>query len=213
VPPEQTFAALAGVLSAKTGPAVQTLNFGVDGYNALQIRELLTARVLAFQPDEVVYMLCLNDFDFTDSSGRKTSYFRKPRFFLPLTLERRYRALRGIEFHHFHYEQHRTEVFDAIAAMATTAQASRARFLLAILPVFPEMAGDPAYFAQYPLRDIHEGIRRFAGSRGMRVHDLLDDFVRQPPPPERYALDLWHLNAEGHRVVAEALAPELGSRP
>ena len=210
VPPGQTFAALAGELSTKTGLAIQTLNFGVDGYNALQIGELLTARVLAFQPDHVVYVLCLNDFDFTDSSGRKTSYFRKPRFFLPLSIERRYRALRGTEFHHFHYEQHRTEVFEAIEAMAATARTNRARFTLAIVPVFPDRTSDAEYFARYPFRDIHEGIRLFAASREMRVHDLLDDFARQPPPPGRYALDLWHLSAEGHRVVAEALAPDLG---
>jgi lysophospholipase L1-like esterase len=43
------------------------------------------------------------------------------------------------------------------------------------------------------------------------VRDLLEDFRRQPPPPERYALDLWHLTAEGHRVVAESLLPVLAS--
>lgn len=68
---------------------------------------------------------------------------------------------------------------------------------------------DAAYFDHYPLRDIHEGVRRFAAARGIRSHDLLADFRRQPPPPQRCLLDLWHLGAEGHRVVAEALCPDL----
>lgn len=45
---------------------VQALNFGVDGYNTLQVEAQLGERVLDFQPDKVVYVMCLNDFDFDD---------------------------------------------------------------------------------------------------------------------------------------------------
>jgi len=209
VVPEDTFVGRVGTLAKAAGQRAQTLNFGVDGYNALQVRELLTAKVLAFQPDQVVYVLCLNDFDFTDSSGRKIAYFRKPRFFLPQWLAQRYRALRRGEFHRHHFQKHSHEVFGAIEDMRTVLAARNIGFLLVVVPVFPDRAGNAGYFDQYPLRDIHEGIRAFGAAKGIRTHDLLGDFRRQPPPPQRYLIDLWHLSAEGHRVVAEALYPDL----
>lgn len=209
VVPEDTFVARVGALAAAAGRKVQALNFGVDGYNALQVRELLTARVLAFQPDQVVYVLCLNDFDFGDSSGEKIAYFRKPRFFLPAWLEQRLRAFRRTEFHRHHFGRHRAEAFRAIEDMRDLLAARRIGFLLAVVPVFPDRPGDPAYFEHYPLLDVHEGIRAFAAPKGIRIHDLLADFRRQPPPPQRYLLDLWHLSAAGHVVAAEALYPDL----
>jgi lysophospholipase L1-like esterase len=206
---EETFVARVGAMAAAAGQPAQTLNFGVDGYNALQIRELLTAKVLAFQPDQVVYVLCLNDFDFTDSSGRKIAYYRKPRFFLPGWLAQRLRSLRGIEYHRYHFQEHSQDVFRAILAMHDVLFARKVGFLLAVVPVFPDRPGDPGYFGHYPLADIHDAIRRFAAEKGIRVHDLLADFQRQPPPPQRYRLDVWHLSAAGHLVAAQALYAEL----
>jgi lysophospholipase L1-like esterase len=213
VVPADTFVGRVGAMAVAAGRPVQALNFGVDGYNALQIRELLAAKVLAFEPDQVVYVLCLNDFDFTDSSGRKIAYFRKPRFFLPQWLRQRYRALRRTEFHRYHFQKHKDEVFPAILDMKSVLAARNVVFSLAVVPVFPDRAGNAAYFDQYPLQDIHDGIRAFASAKGLRAHDLLGDFRRQPPPPQRYLLDLWHLSAEGHRVVAEALYPDLFPPP
>ena len=209
VVPEETFVARVGARAVAAGRQAQTLNFAVDGYNALQVRELLTAKVLAFQPDDVVYVLCLNDFDFTDSSGRKIAYFRPPRFFFPQWLEQRLRALRRTEFHRYHFGKHKDEVFQALAEMRDLLAARRVGFLLAIVPVFPDRPGDPVYFEHYPLRDIHEATLGFAAERGFRAHDLLVDFRAQPRPPQRYLLDLWHLSAEGHRVVSEALYADL----
>jgi lysophospholipase L1-like esterase len=213
VVPEETFVGRLGRSAAASASAaghpVQALNFAVDGYHALQVRELLVAKVLAFQPDQVVYVMCLNDFDFTDSSGRKISYFRKPRSFLLLDLDRAWRRLLGTEFHRYHFQKHSAEVFQAILEMKRALEDHRAGLLLAVVPVFPEGKGSPDYFERYPLADLHREIVSFCGRSGVKVHDLLEDFRRQPPPPERYALDLWHLTAEGHRVVAESLLPEL----
>jgi lysophospholipase L1-like esterase len=209
VVPEETFVARVGAMATAAGQKAQALNFGVDGYNALQIRELLTAKVLAFQPDQVVYFLCLNDFDFSDSSGRKIAYFKKPRFFLPPWLEQRYRSARRIEFHRYHFQKHRDEVFRAILDMRDVLAARNVRFLLAVVPVFPDKPGDPGYFDHYPLQDIHDAIGRFTAEKGIRAQDLVADFRRQPPPPQRYLLDLWHLSAEGHLVVAQSLYPDL----
>lgn len=212
--PRDTFVGRVGERASRPDRPVQTLNFGVDGYNALQVRELLTAKVLAFQPDKVVYVLCLNDFDFTDSSGHKIRYFRKPVSFFLQDMERQRRNFLRIEFHRYHFGKHRDEVFRALMQMKDVLAGKGAGLLLAVAPVFPDEPGRADYFAHYPLQDLHEEILRFAGEQGIRARDLAEDFRKQPPPPERYFLDLWHLSAEGHRVVAEALLPLLtGSRP
>lgn len=213
VVPEETFVARVGAMAAAAGRNAQTLNFAVDGYNALQIGELLTAKVLAFQPDQVVYVLCLNDFDFSDSSGRKIEYFRKPRFFLPQWLAQRWRSLRRTEYHRYHFEKHGDEVFRAVADMQDLLAARKVRFLLAVVPVFPDKAGDPLHFAHYPLTDLHQAIAGFAAAKGIAEHDLLADFQRQPPPAQRYRIDVWHLSAAGHLVVAQALYPDLFPQP
>jgi lysophospholipase L1-like esterase len=205
VAPRDTFVGRVGARAAAEGERVEALNFGVDGYNALQVEALVRTRVPPFQPDAIVYVMCLNDFDFSDSSGRKIRYFRRPRFFLPEEIERRWRALRGVEFHRHHFERHRAEVFDAIVSMQETARRHGAGFLVAIVPVFPEKGGGPDYFQRYPLADIHAAVARFAAAHGIRAQDLLADFRRQPPPPETYMIDLWHLSAAGHRVVADSL--------
>jgi lysophospholipase L1-like esterase len=188
---------------------VQALNFGVDGYHALQLLELLRARVLAFEPDQVVYVMCLNDFDFTDSSGRKISYFRKPRSFLALEIEQRYRRLRGIDFYRYHFERNGRDVFRAMADMKRLLDERGVGFLVAIMPVFPEGKTDASYFAHYPQVELHQEIQRFCERSGIRVHDLLADFRRAQLPPDRLSVDVWHLTTEGHRLVAEGLLPNL----
>ena len=67
---------------ARPDGRVEALNFGVDGYNSAQVLELLKTRVLGFSPDLVIYVMCLNDFDFDGASGEKIRYFRPPRSFL-----------------------------------------------------------------------------------------------------------------------------------
>lgn len=209
VAPEETFVHRLGIAATAPGRPVQTLNFGVDGYNTLQIRELLTAKVLAFEPDQVVYVMCLNDFDFTDSSGRKISYFRKPRSFLLQDMDRAYRALTRAEFHHYHFRKHSGEVFAAILGMKRVLDDAHARFLVAIVPVFPEGKETADYFTLYPFADLHREIAGFCRANGVDARDLLPAFRDHPESPDRYALDVWHLTAAGHGVVAADLLPAL----
>lgn len=188
------------------GLDVQALNFGIDGYNTIQIAELLRIRVLSFEPDRVVYVMCLNDFDQTDSSAEKIRYFRKPRSFLWEDLSTLYRRLRGIEFHRYHFERTRTATFAEVLSMQRVLAARRTSFLLVILPVFFEGRHD---FTDYPLRDIHEEIRRFCERNDIEVYDLLDSFAGSGKDATGYALDPWHLSEEGHRLVAIELAPRV----
>ena len=211
VEPEETFVRLVGAAASAPGRPVQALNFGVDGYNALQIRELLTAKVLAFEPDEVVYVMCLNDFDFTDSSGRKIAYFRPPLLFFPQEIERRWRALRGIEYHHWHFRKNEAAVFRAVTSMRDVVVARGASFLVATVPVFPKDEPSASWFERYPLADLDAEIGAFCRAEGIRFHDLVLDFRRRGEPPERCALDVWHLSVEGHRIAAAGLLPLLKS--
>jgi lysophospholipase L1-like esterase len=205
VEPEQTFerriereaAALA------TPFRVQALNFGIDGYNTEQVAELVKARVLAFEPDRVVYVMCLNDFDRTDSSAEKIRYFRRPRSFFLEDLRVLDRRLRGIEFHRYHFERNRDVTFDAILRMKRAADAGHARFLVAIVPVFFEGRHD---FAGYPLRDVHEAIAELCRANGIDACDLLPDFEAAGGDAASYALDPWHLSPSGHEIAARALA-------
>jgi lysophospholipase L1-like esterase len=205
---DETFERLLETETRRLAPTleVQALNFGIDGYNTEQIAELVRTRVLAFEPDELVYMMCLNDFDRTDSSAEKIRYFRKPRSFFLEDLEVFYRRLRGIEFHRYHFEKTKSVTFAEILGMKRALGPEHTRFLLVILPVFFEGQHD---FRAYPLRDIHEAIRAFCTRNTIAVVDLLPEFERARGNASGYALDPWHLSVAGHQLVAHALAPRI----
>jgi lysophospholipase L1-like esterase len=206
VAPDQTFERIAGKEAEALAPSVrlQALNFGIDGYNTQQVAELVRTRVPAFEPDLVVYVMCLNDFDQTDSSAEKIRYFRKPPSFLLEDLRVLYRRARGIEFHRYHFERNGAATFHAILAMKESVVTRSSRFLVVILPVFFEGRHD---FASYPLRDIHEAVRDFCRQNAIEVVDLLPAFERTGQDATSYALDPWHLSVAGHQLVARELAP------
>jgi lysophospholipase L1-like esterase len=208
VQPEQTFERLveqeARTLAPE--PPLQALNFGVDGYNTTQVAELLKTRVRAFEPDLVVYVMCLNDFDQTDSSAEKIRYFRRPSSFFLEDMRVLYRRARGIEFHRYHFEKNRASAFADVLAMK---QAAGPRFLVVVLPVFFEGQHD---FASYPLRDIHAAVLAFCAQNGIEAFDLLPAFERSGHDAAADALDPWHLSVQGHALVARELAPRLVPR-
>jgi len=179
---------------------IQALNFGISGYNTLQIRELLASRVLDFAPDVVVYVMCLNDFDIDDASDQLIRYFRKPRSFLLQKLKRLRHRRRGKDWHLHYYNMHRELIFNAVGEMDELAEARDIRFVTAVVPVFYES------FRNYPLRTLHRAVSRQLRKRGIVVIDLLPAFVAQAASPERLSLDPWHPNPRGHRVIAQALS-------
>jgi hypothetical protein len=197
---------------------VQALNFSVDGYNAVQVSELLREKALPFAPDKVVYVLCLNDFDFQDSSGFKIRYFHKPKSFLLDAMERVYRhriyqQLAGNDFHRYYFNKNREVAFQAILDMNSLLRQSGIGFHVVVLPVFPDTAPN---FTNYPLRDIHQAIGIFLSKNGIQHTDLLPTFAARPDPPAFYARDIWHPNAAGHLLIAHQIldallprAPEL----
>ena len=135
----------------------------------------MKTRVLGFEPDRVVYVMCLNDFDQTDSSAEKIRYFRRPRASSSRTSGVLYRRARGIEFHRYHFERNRKAAFADVLAMKQAVAARPASFLLVVLPVFFEGTHD---FAGYPLRDIHAAVMAFCAANGIEAFDLLPAFER-----------------------------------
>lgn len=182
---------------------VEALNFGIDGYATPQLAELLRTRVLDFAPDHLIYVLCLNDFDFTTSAGEKVLYFRKPRSFLEVKVEHLIRKLRGLDFHTHKFRRNRQRVFETISRMRSDAERGGATFELAVMPIFPV---DVNSFAYYPHGEIHAALETFAEAEGLPFVDLLRIFVAAGGPPRAYATDVWHLNQDGHRLIGEALA-------
>ncbi len=183
---------------------VEAMNFSIDGYDSLQVQELIRARVLGFSPAEVVYVMCLNDFDFEESAGQKHLYFRKPRSFLWMRLLRLTRRLFRVEYHRYHFARNRGVVLRGVAALNEELRQRDVGFRVALVPAFFREAPD---FQSYPLADLHAGIGGFLAGHGVALLDLLPVF-RGRAGAELYR-DPWHLSPAGHRLVAGALAREL----
>ncbi|MFP4083228.1 MAG: SGNH/GDSL hydrolase family protein [Candidatus Aminicenantes bacterium] len=183
---------------------IQALNFSVDGYNTLQIHEMLKARVLPFSPDQVVYVMCLNDFDLHEAAASKIYYFRKPKsFFLKRIKELFHRTERPEkeDYYFFHYHRNKMKAFTKILEMRNMLNPPQIDFLVVIMPIFDFGEG----FANYPYTKIHAEIKNFLSKREVRVFDLLEVFEEKIENPCDYAYDVWHPNPKGHRLMARAL--------
>ncbi len=195
---------------AHQGPGnVECLQCAVNGYHAGQIAELIRATVLSFQPDAIVYMLHLNDFDWEDAAGNMHLYFQRPRRFLPKAIEKLTDRLRfgATEYYHRHFLKKRAEVMQAIAQMADDTRRADTDFIVVILPTLIGAAG----FAveDYYVADLHEQIREACEQLGVSVIDLRPLFEARGLIPEDIAVDSWHFNAAGNRIVAEILEEQL----
>ena len=78
---------------------------------------------------------------------------------------------------------------------------SGASFEVVVMPAFPRHGS----FRNYPLRGIHDEILQRLRSLGLAPVDLLPGFERAGGLPRDYALDWWHLNEAGHRLVGDHL--------
>jgi lysophospholipase L1-like esterase len=201
------------------GPPVQALNFGVDGYNTVQIHELLRTRVLAFEPDKVVYVMSLNDFNLGASTNEKMGYFRKPTSFFLLNLSTLYTRLSVIgkavltntELHRWWFAIGHEAVFAHVTQMRDMLRQQGISFAIALVPIF---RFEEATYAAYPLEDAHQAIASFCRMNGIAFTDLESEFKRLALRPGDYGDDIWHPNARGHRIIAEQLVRAgLGDRP
>lgn len=201
---------------------VEVLNFSVDGYDALQVAELLADKVVPFQPDLVVYALCLNDFDRELSSGKKMRYFRPPRSFVLDAIARAAAAVRARAqgYHRYVFGRNRHAVYDAIRDMRANTADIGAGFCVAVVPLFPIEALLPAFSTEPrgTLRDypgpwaaIRDDVVAFLAREGIDALDLVPAFADVDDAVD-VAVDIWHPNGAGHARIAAALAPFLAAR-
>ncbi len=185
---------------------IQALNFAVDGYSTLQVLEMIRVRVLPFEPNKVVYVMCLNDFMVDGSPGDKTEYFKPPTsFFLRKLNMIRYENSKT-EIHQYYYNQNREVVFDAVLAMQDILKQKKVGFYVVIMPILArgEFAGGS--FSTYSLTFMHREIGAFLEEHQIEYHDLLSAFQHNTDPPKNLPNDPWHPNPLGHRLIAEELA-------
>lgn len=184
---------------------IQSMNFGIDGYNTFQVHELLASKVLAFNPDKVIYTMCLNDFSFGGGShDSKSRYFRKPENFVLDMLQKVHRRLRRADFHQWRFNQNKQRVFDKITEMKHLLIEQDIEFQILVLPIF-RFEGSEENFKNYPLNNMHREINKFLLQEHITFVDLLEHFENQSKSPAFFSNDIWHPNEEGHEVIAKVL--------
>jgi lysophospholipase L1-like esterase len=200
-------------------PSLQALNFGIDGYNPDQIYELLRSRVMQFEPNKVVYVMCLNDFDLTDASGEKIRYYRKPHSFVieelralftpRLTWDARDSEAinNNVKYHIWHYKKNRMHVFDKIREMRDFLHAKAISFEVVVVPVFRFSISNE--FTNYPFMTMHHQIDDILGDNKIDFLDLINAFSQQSRPGTLLSTDVWHPNPAGHDFIAEQLVKGL----
>lgn len=190
------------VREMQPGPPLEVLGFAVAGYNALQVMELVRERVAPFEPDRVVYVFCMNDFDFDGASAGLVKYFRKPESFFLLRLEKLYKQF--FEYHDYYFRKNFAAVVAEIVRTRDLLSDQGAGLDVVLLPVFPEQG-----LSGYPIRHVHEAMSDALARHDIAVIDLLQSPLSRGNPPRAYARDIWHLNARGHDLVASLLFDQL----
>ena len=183
---------------------IQSMNHGIDGYNTIQVSELLASRVLQFEPNKVVYVMCLNDFDFEGAPGDKIRYFKRPPSFIWDRIERFYMRHANTDWHLWKFEKNKREVFDKIVEMKHLLHAHDIDFQVVVIPVF-KFKGSDKNFTAYPLWEMHFAIGKFLAKNQIDFMDLLESFRNQDKPPEYFGYDSWHPTEEGHDIIAKEL--------
>lgn len=223
--PERT----ARLLAERCGGPVESLNFGVGGYNTVLERLLLERRVLAFEPDVVVLGYVLNDAEPPQyrrvgdgiarleraelAKGRDDPRppdggiwrLRTARWIWK-TLRGRERTADTIAWYRANYapdEAGWRASRQALFEMADLCRRSDVPLVVLCFPILVELDGD------YPFASIHAQIGRAAGEVGASFVDLL------PALRGRDATELWvhptdqHPNELAHAAAAERLAEAL----
>ena len=230
---EQGFARQLEALlrSAPGGSEVEVLNFGVPGYNLEQEIEALRMKALAFSPDVVVVLFCLNDLEglFSYELGLVQERSERRRSVLGAVREwlvDRSRLFAWVEYRLTELDARRSFVkaknplegrlyAEALSEQkkALTAQFAVLHSLLAsrgipgLIVVVPVM-GDR--FDRYPHRDLHRAVVETAEAESLSALDLLDCFSSYPFRDLR--VDVVHPSPLGHRVAAHAVRDALCAR-
>lgn len=198
------------------GPPVDVLNLSVSGYSSRDEARLLEHRAPELRPDLVILAYFLNDPE-TEPVDNLGAYFAEPAWWqhshllrkLASVRNQRERARYGNDYFRFLHEGPKwASVPRAFGAVAACAEREGFRVLVAIFPSLKRKRWGP-----YPYRDLHERVAAAARERGFEVLDLLPAFEGSGHGPLEVRADVWHPNALGHRIAADAIHDALVARP
>jgi len=226
VRPDETFSMqLEAILSrASTSRAVEVLNSGVPGYNALQQLDYLVHRGLTLDPDLVIVAFCPNDVQTTPIVFRVGDELRAYRHekgessYRLWLIERSslFRLfLRGVEMRRSSEDSKRRSGNDKernLEAMGEIARVLSERRIPVIAILFPYLKQD---FAEYDRAHLHTAVTRLYEEAGAPVIDLHRAWMergntayRLPNSPR----DTVHPNVAGHLSAAQLLAESIAER-
>ena len=188
--------------------SLEVLNFAVNGYSTGQQATLLETLVRDYDPDLLILQFCMNDFHPTRFPAKW--FLEYPRSYVltlgKFVLDRRLLDgypqadyWRGSFLNDHQGWASVVDGFDRISKYA------RSRDIPVLVVVFPLLSQNGWHEADAAGR--HARVVELGRSLGMETLDLLP-ILSQHPVEElrRKPWDTFHLNAEGHRIVAAEIA-------
>jgi lysophospholipase L1-like esterase len=223
---------LEGLLQGAPGAGrVEVLNFGVPGYNLEQEIETLRAKALAFEPDLVVVLFCLNDLEgvFSYELGLVQERGERKRSVLGSAREwlvDRSRLFSWIEYRlteleaRRHFVRAKNPLAGRLYAEAVSQQKQALQAQFAVLRALLASRGIPGMvvivpvlgdrFERYPHRELHRAVVLAAEAESLAALDLIDCFSSYAFRDLR--VDVVHPSPLGHRVAAHAVRDALCAR-
>lgn len=204
---EQTVTSMLNRMLVNAGEDVEILNAGIGNYNALRYTELFMTRLRELKPTDIVVHYFLRDAEMLEAGGGGVLLRHSQ---LAVTVWSGYHRLfdkAGMKALEDHYKA----VYDKNSAgykvmksslkrLSDYAKENNIRIYLAMIP-------DVHNLADYKFKFIHQIMAEVAKEDGYVFIDLLP--VLEGIRPE----DIWampgdpHINALGHKIMAEAIFP------
>ncbi len=211
---DRVFSQLERTLTVPDTPAVEVLNFCVNGYGTQQEAALVEAVAHRFETNLLILQYCVNDFYPTEYPTR---WFmeQSPSYLVSLVA----RALDGKLIPGYppasYWERlYRTDengwggVYEGFETIVASAQSAG---IPALLVIFPAISHGGWFEGEAANR--HARVAALGRRTGFTVLDLLPVYARYPVEQLRSdPWDTYHPNAEGHRVAAEAIGLVLKAR-
>jgi lysophospholipase L1-like esterase len=204
---------------------VRVLNLGVGGYHPLQEARLLELRGLAYEPDLVLMLLCLNDLDASADGGIRgrlermrarggdrpdlvTALLRHSRLAFVVAHRARALGLPGMDPEAgVPVRESENPLAEGLALLARLQREHDLRVLVVLLPGL----GQP--FDRYPHAAIHARMAEIAArTPAVPWLDLLGDFRAAGVNPRQLTVDGLHPNRMGAAVLAEIIYRNLSAR-